>query len=183
MPNAHVAPSDARDNNLLYLLSPFFRTVRFTQNSTKPTYVQSNHFDTEISQDISAIPMRCSYDAHQHDMPMWHPYDAHVTPFDVHVMIIIDSVNLLSPFFQVCQIHSKIYEVDICPEYTPLSILRSPRALIMVRPVRVYLKFQLPKTKIRSIFMWVFIKYSNAVILNPSFSLALSRFLLTITTP
>ena len=32
-------------------------------------------------------------------------------------------------------------------------------------------------------YFLLFIKYSNAVILNPSFSLALSRFLLTITTP
>ena len=31
-------------------------------------------------------------------------------------------------------------------------------------------------------FIHTFIDYSNAVILNPSFSLALSRFLLTITT-
>ena len=53
---------------------------------------------------------------------------------------------------QVCQIKYSD-TLKICEMHTPLSILRSPRAFIMVRPVRVYLKFQLPKTKIRSIFM------------------------------
>ncbi|XP_077869802.1 sodium leak channel NALCN-like [Saccoglossus kowalevskii] len=41
---------------------------------------------------------------------------------------------------------------DIIDPYTPLSILRSPRPLILMRGIRVYLIVQLPKARVNSIF-------------------------------
>lgn len=47
----------------------------------------------------------------------------------------------------------QIFEMSkIISNYTFLSILRCPRPLILVRVFRVFLKFQLPKTRINSIF-------------------------------
>lgn len=41
---------------------------------------------------------------------------------------------------------------SIVPKYSPLSILRSPRPLIMIRFLRIFLKFSMPKSRIESIF-------------------------------
>ncbi|XP_070576216.1 sodium leak channel NALCN-like isoform X2 [Ptychodera flava] len=41
---------------------------------------------------------------------------------------------------------------DVVEAYTPLSILRVPRPLILMRGIRVYLKVQLPKARVNSIF-------------------------------
>lgn len=40
----------------------------------------------------------------------------------------------------------------IVPKFSSLSILRSPRPLIMIRFLRVFLKFSMPKSRIESIF-------------------------------
>ena len=47
----------------------------------------------------------------------------------------------------------QIFQIQLDNEtYSSLSILRAPRPLILVRVFRVFLKFQLPKTRIASIF-------------------------------
>lgn len=43
---------------------------------------------------------------------------------------------------------------SIVPKYSPLSILRSPRPLIMIRFLRIFLKFSMPKNRIESIFKY-----------------------------
>lgn len=40
----------------------------------------------------------------------------------------------------------------IVPKFSSLSILRSPRPLIMIRFLRIFLKFSMPKSRIESIF-------------------------------
>ena len=40
----------------------------------------------------------------------------------------------------------------VAPAYSPLSILRAPRPLIMIRCIRVFLKFSMPKARINQIF-------------------------------
>lgn len=40
----------------------------------------------------------------------------------------------------------------IVPRFSSLSILRSPRPLIMIRFLRVFLKFSMPKSRINQIF-------------------------------
>ncbi|XP_077983388.1 sodium leak channel NALCN-like [Glandiceps talaboti] len=52
----------------------------------------------------------------------------------------------MSVILQVCQMSAMV------EDYTPLSILRAPRPLIMMRGIRVYLKVQLPKARVNSIF-------------------------------
>ena len=54
--------------------------------------------------------------------------------------------GLTAFFFQVFEI------TQVVPRYSYLTILRSPRPLILVRVFRVFLKFQLPKSRIESIF-------------------------------
>ncbi|ELU07210.1 hypothetical protein CAPTEDRAFT_150573 [Capitella teleta] len=47
----------------------------------------------------------------------------------------------------------QVFEItEVVERYSYWSILRSPRPLILVRVFRVFLKFQLPKTRIESIF-------------------------------
>ncbi|XP_063967111.1 sodium leak channel NALCN-like isoform X1 [Lytechinus pictus] len=52
----------------------------------------------------------------------------------------------VSILLQICQIAGKV------EKYTPLTILRAPRPFIMIRSFRVYLKFKLPKARVKSIF-------------------------------
>ncbi|XP_038062200.1 sodium leak channel non-selective protein-like isoform X1 [Patiria miniata] len=59
------------------------------------------------------------------------------------IMVFLVWVSVVLQFFQL---------TNVVPEVTVLSILRSPRPLIAVRCVRVYLKFQLPKSRVMSIF-------------------------------
>ena len=47
--------------------------------------------------------------------------------------------------------------------YTPLSILRAPRPLILMRGIRVYLKVQLPRARVNSIFRYVILLQFVAV--------------------
>ncbi|XP_071805177.1 sodium leak channel NALCN-like isoform X5 [Asterias amurensis] len=58
-------------------------------------------------------------------------------------MVVFVWVSVVLQFFQL---------TDVVAGSTSLSILRSPRPLIAVRCVRVYLKFQLPKSRVMSIF-------------------------------
>ncbi|XP_017774195.1 PREDICTED: sodium leak channel non-selective protein isoform X2 [Nicrophorus vespilloides] len=47
----------------------------------------------------------------------------------------------------------QIFEItEIVPKYSYLSILRAPRPLIMIRFLRVFLKFSMPKSRINQIF-------------------------------
>lgn len=42
--------------------------------------------------------------------------------------------------------------LEIVPKFSSLSILRSPRPLIMIRFLRVFLKFSMPRSRINQIF-------------------------------
>jgi hypothetical protein len=42
--------------------------------------------------------------------------------------------------------------LEIVPRFSSLSILRSPRPLIMIRFLRVFLKFSMPRSRINQIF-------------------------------
>lgn len=47
----------------------------------------------------------------------------------------------------------QVFEItEVVGRYSRWSIIRAPRPLILVRVFRVFLKFQLPKTRIESIF-------------------------------
>ena len=47
--------------------------------------------------------------------------------------------------------------LSIVPSFSSLSILRAPRPLIMIRFLRVYLKFSMPKSRINQIFKFVYL--------------------------
>ncbi len=53
---------------------------------------------------------------------------------------------LVSAFLQVLEL------TGVASEYSPLSILRAPRPLIMIRFIRVFLKFSMPKARVNQIF-------------------------------
>ncbi len=56
-------------------------------------------------------------------------------------------------FFIVLSVLLQSLEMSgIAPAYSPLSILRCPRPLIMIRCIRVFLKFNMPKSRINQIF-------------------------------
>lgn len=47
----------------------------------------------------------------------------------------------------------QVFEItEVVARYSYWSMLRAPRPLILVRVFRVFLKFQLPKNRIESIF-------------------------------
>lgn len=47
----------------------------------------------------------------------------------------------------------QLFEVlEVVPKFTYLSVLRAPRPLIMIRFLRVFLKFSMPKSRINQIF-------------------------------
>ncbi|XP_053950819.1 sodium leak channel NALCN isoform X1 [Anastrepha ludens] len=56
-------------------------------------------------------------------------------------------------FFLWISIILQVFEVlEIVPKFSYLSILRAPRPLIMIRFLRVFLKFSMPKSRINQIF-------------------------------
>ncbi|XP_037822803.1 LOW QUALITY PROTEIN: sodium leak channel non-selective protein-like [Lucilia sericata] len=56
-------------------------------------------------------------------------------------------------FFLWISIILQIFEIlEIVPKFSPLSIMRAPRPLIMIRFLRVFLKFSMPKKRINQIF-------------------------------
>ncbi|XP_004535433.1 sodium leak channel non-selective protein isoform X2 [Ceratitis capitata] len=56
-------------------------------------------------------------------------------------------------FFLWISIILQIFEVtEIVPKFSYISILRAPRPLIMIRFLRVFLKFSMPKSRINQIF-------------------------------
>ncbi|XP_055373903.1 sodium leak channel NALCN isoform X2 [Condylostylus longicornis] len=56
-------------------------------------------------------------------------------------------------FFLWVSIILQIFEVlEIVPKFSYLSIMRAPRPLIMIRFLRVFLKFSMPKSRINQIF-------------------------------
>ncbi|KAL3268371.1 hypothetical protein HHI36_007487 [Cryptolaemus montrouzieri] len=56
-------------------------------------------------------------------------------------------------FFLWCSVILQIFEIlCIVPRFSYLSILRTPRPLIMIRFLRVFLKFSMPKSRINQIF-------------------------------
>lgn len=59
------------------------------------------------------------------------------------IMVIFHIISLIIHVIQIA---------DPDKEYTPWAILRCPRPLIMIRAFRIYLKFQLPKARVKSIF-------------------------------
>jgi hypothetical protein len=62
--------------------------------------------------------------------------------FDATMLFFI----LLSTLLQTLEM------AGIAPAYSPLSILRAPRPLIMIRCIRIFLKFSMPKARINQIF-------------------------------
>lgn len=62
--------------------------------------------------------------------------------FDCFMVLII----WVSVVLQVLEI------LEIVPKFSSLSILRSPRPLIMIRFLRVFLKFSMPRSRIYQIF-------------------------------
>lgn len=60
----------------------------------------------------------------------------------------------------------QIFEIlHIVEPYSVLSVLRSPRPLILIRFIRVFLKFSMPKSRIKQIF-----KRSSQQIYNVSYN-------------
>ncbi|XP_065156666.1 sodium leak channel NALCN isoform X2 [Atheta coriaria] len=56
-------------------------------------------------------------------------------------------------FFLWISVILQIFELtEVVPKYSYLSILRAPRPLIMIRFLRVFLKFSMPKSRINQIF-------------------------------
>ncbi|XP_050436059.1 sodium leak channel NALCN isoform X2 [Adelges cooleyi] len=56
-------------------------------------------------------------------------------------------------FFLWVSVILQIFEIVVdSPEYSYLSILRAPRPFIMIRFIRVFLKFSMPKSRINQIF-------------------------------
>ncbi|KAK7862065.1 hypothetical protein R5R35_011485 [Gryllus longicercus] len=56
-------------------------------------------------------------------------------------------------FFLWISVILQMFEIlSIVPRFTYLSILRAPRPLIMIRFIRVFLKFSMPKSRINQIF-------------------------------
>jgi sodium leak channel non-selective protein len=55
-------------------------------------------------------------------------------------------------FLWVSVILQVLQTMAIVPRFSSLSILRSPRPLIMIRFLRVFLKFSMPKSRINQIF-------------------------------
>lgn len=62
--------------------------------------------------------------------------------FDSFMVLII----WVSAVLQVLEI------LEIVPKFSSLSILRSPRPLIMIRFLRIFLKFSMPRNRINQIF-------------------------------
>lgn len=60
-------------------------------------------------------------------------------------------INLIKNLF--CSPSPQSFEISgLAPAYSPMSIIRSPRPLIMIRFIRVFLKFSMPKARINQIF-------------------------------
>jgi len=58
-------------------------------------------------------------------------------------------------FFLWVSVILQIFEiVEFLPEFSYLSILRAPRPFIMIRFIRVFLKFSMPKSRINQIFKY-----------------------------
>lgn len=55
-------------------------------------------------------------------------------------------------FLWVSVILQVLETLGIVPKFSVLSILRAPRPLIMIRFLRVFLKFSMPKSRINQIF-------------------------------
>lgn len=61
-------------------------------------------------------------------------------------------------FFLWISVILQVFEMlSIVPRFSYLSILRAPRPLIMIRFLRVFLKFSMPKSRINQIFKYVHI--------------------------
>lgn len=59
-------------------------------------------------------------------------------------------------FFLWVSVILQIFEiVEFLPEFSYLSILRAPRPFIMIRFIRVFLKFSMPKSRINQIFKYL----------------------------
>lgn len=59
-------------------------------------------------------------------------------------------------FFLWISIILQVFEVlEIVPKFSYFSVLRAPRPLIMIRFLRVFLKFSMPKSRINQIFKYV----------------------------
>lgn len=59
-------------------------------------------------------------------------------------------------FFLWISVILQVFEMlSIVPRFSYLSILRAPRPLIMIRFLRVFLKFSMPKSRINQIFKYV----------------------------
>ncbi|XP_037510081.1 sodium leak channel NALCN isoform X6 [Rhipicephalus sanguineus] len=56
-------------------------------------------------------------------------------------------------FFLWISVILQVFEItEVVPKFSYLSILRAPRPLIMIRFIRVFLKFSMPKSRINQIF-------------------------------
>jgi hypothetical protein len=56
-------------------------------------------------------------------------------------------------FFLWVSVILQVFEMlGVVPRFSYLSILRAPRPLIMIRFIRVFLKFSMPKSRINQIF-------------------------------
>lgn len=69
-------------------------------------------------------------------------FQDHWCQFDAFMVLF----HWLSISLQVLQL------MEIVSKFSSLSILRSPRPLIMIRFLRVFLKFSMPKSRINQIF-------------------------------
>lgn len=59
-------------------------------------------------------------------------------------------------FFLWISVILQVFEVmGIVPAYSYISIIRAPRPLIVIRFLRVFLKFSMPKSRINQIFKYV----------------------------
>lgn len=64
--------------------------------------------------------------------------------------------DALMVFFLWVSIILQVFELlAIVGPFSPLSVMRAPRPLIMIRFLRVFLKFSMPKSRINQIFKYV----------------------------
>lgn len=76
----------------------------------------------------------------------------HWCQFDASMVLFLWTSVIL----QICQLF------EVVSQFSYLTVLRAPRPLIMIRFLRVFLKFSMPKSRINQIFKYVTFPTTNA---------------------
>ena len=143
-----------------------------------------DHFDKNLSgQSLGATALDLAYEGAGREA--WCVFAQSLLPISAntsrtfwhysHLMLITFSLNLIigSVFASMVlsiwiSILLQVFEIlQIVQPYSVLSVVRSPRPLILVRFIRVFFKFSMPKSRIKQIF-----KRSSQQIYNVSIQAA-----------